>query len=176
MSRVSCHSRRNPGARDKGYAFDSAQASFELIARDDSRPQPTFFEISATGVRSAAQEQAKRAWVKPPLRPVVVVKIGDEKKLSVRSRWTETGTIAGPVNCVVKALVKDLGRYELSTTCALSTSKVRITNGGTEAVDAGADRHPRENGQGRRWSTVGASAPISSMPVLRHGRCDPPGS
>jgi 2-isopropylmalate synthase len=43
---------------------------------------------------------------------VVVVKIGDEKKLSVSESMDEQGSDRGPVNALAKALAKDLGPYQ----------------------------------------------------------------
>lgn len=66
---------------------------------------------------------------------------------------------SGPVNALSKALVKDLGPYtELLDDMRLVDFKVRITNGGTEAVTRVLI--DSEDGQGRRWSTVGVSANI----------------
>jgi 2-isopropylmalate synthase len=58
-----------------------------------------------------------------------------------------------------KALMKDLGRYgDLVDDIRLTDFKVRITNGGTEAVTRVII--DSEDGQGRTWSTVGVSANI----------------
>jgi len=71
----------------------------------------------------------------------------------------ETGSDRGPVNALSKALSKDLGPYQgLIEDMRLVDFKVRITQGGTEAatrviIDS-------EDGQGRRWSTVGISPNI----------------
>ncbi|MFT5364714.1 MAG: 2-isopropylmalate synthase [Dinoroseobacter sp.] len=143
---------------DKGYAFDSAQASFELIARDALGLSPTFFEIKRYRVTVERRKNKQNRMVSLS-EAVVVVKIGDEKKLSVSESMDETGTDRGPVNALSKALVKDLGPYtELLEDMRLVDFKVRITNGGTEAVTRVLI--DSEDGQGRRWSTVGVSANI----------------
>jgi len=70
-----------------------------------------------------------------------------------------SGTDRGPVNALAKALVKDLGPYqEAICDWKLVDFKVRITQGGTEAVTRVII--DSEDGQGRRWSTVGVSANI----------------
>ena len=65
----------------------------------------------------------------------------------------------GPVNALSKALVKDLGQYSaLLEDMRLVDFKVRITQGGTEAVTRVII--DSEDGNGLRWSTVGVSANI----------------
>ena len=66
---------------------------------------------------------------------------------------------AGPVNALSSALAMDLGRYQKRIAdWRLVDFKVRITNGGTEAVTRVII--DSEDDQGRRWSTVGVSANI----------------
>jgi 2-isopropylmalate synthase len=66
---------------------------------------------------------------------------------------------AGPVNALSMALAKDLGPYQsLIEDMELVDFKVRITNGGTEAVTRVII--DSEDSTGRRWSTVGVSANI----------------
>ena len=90
---------------------------------------------------------------------VVVVKIGGSKVMSVSDSMDEGASDRGPVNALYKALVKDLGPYQ---TCIddmkLVDFKVRITQGGVEAVTRVII--DSEDGQGRRWSTVGVSPNI----------------
>jgi len=90
---------------------------------------------------------------------VVVLKVDGEKKLSVSESMDDTGSDRGPVNALSKALAKDLGQYqEMIDDMRLVDFKVRITQGGTEAVTRviidSADS------KGNRWSTVGASPNI----------------
>ncbi|MDA7963279.1 alpha-isopropylmalate synthase regulatory domain-containing protein, partial [Ruegeria sp.] len=60
---------------------------------------------------------------------------------------------------LAKALAKDLGQYSrILDDMHLVDFKVRITQGGTEAVTRVII--DSEDGQGRRWSTVGVSANI----------------
>ena len=90
---------------------------------------------------------------------VVVVKINGEKMLSVSDSLDNAGNDRGPVNALSKALAKDLGPYQdIINDMHLVDFKVRITDGGTEAqtrvvIDS-------EDGEGRRWSTVGVSPNI----------------
>jgi 2-isopropylmalate synthase len=89
----------------------------------------------------------------------VVVKVGDEKRLSVSESMDETGSDRGPVNALAKALAKDLGQYQdMIADMRLVDFKVRITQGGTEAVTRVVI--DSEDAQGRRWATVGVSPNI----------------
>jgi 2-isopropylmalate synthase len=90
---------------------------------------------------------------------VVVVKVDGEKKLSVSESMDATGSDRGPVNALAKALAKDLGPYQdIIDDMRLVDFKVRITQGGTDAVTRVII--DSEDGDGRRWSTVGVSANI----------------
>ncbi len=142
----------------EGYAYDTAQASFELLARAELGQAAEFFEVKRYRV-TVERRKNKRNQTVSLSEAVVVVKIDGEKKLSVSESMDETGADRGPVNALAKALAKDLGRYqEIIEDMRLVDFKVRITQGGTEAVTRviidSAD------GQGRRWSTVGVSANI----------------
>ena len=69
------------------------------------------------------------------------------------------GVAALSLNALAKALAKDLGRFQSNVEdIRLVDFKVRITQGGTEAVTRVII--DSEDGQGRRWSTVGVSANI----------------
>ncbi|UWQ15711.1 citramalate synthase [Aliiroseovarius sp. M344] len=143
---------------DQGYAYDSAQASFELIARDVLGQLPRFFEVKRYKV-TIERRKNKRNQTVSLSEAIVVVKIGDEKKLSVSESMDESGTDRGPVNALAKALAKDLGPYQdIIDDLHLVDFKVRITQGGTEAqtrviIDS-------EDRDGHRWSTVGVSPNI----------------
>jgi 2-isopropylmalate synthase len=141
-----------------GYSYDTAQASFELLAREELGLMPDLFEVKRYRV---TVERRKNKYDKmiSLSEAVVVVKIGGEKKLSVSESMDESGGDRGPVNALAKALAKDLGPYqETIDDMHLVDFKVRITQGGTEAVTRVII--DSEDGQGRRWSTVGVSANI----------------
>ena len=141
---------------DQGYAYDGAQASFELLARRELGLNPTFFEVKRYRV-TVERRKNKYDRMVSLSEAVVVVKIGDRKMLSVSESMDESGTDRGPVNALSKALAKDLGPYQaVIDAMKLVDFKVRITQGGTEAVTRVIiDSEDRE---GRRWSTVGVSA------------------
>ncbi|MCK0170461.1 citramalate synthase [Aliiroseovarius sp. S1123] len=143
---------------DQGYAYDGAQASFELVARDVLGQLPRFFEVKRYKV-TVERRKNKRNQMISLSEAIVVVKIGDEKKLSVSESMDASGTDRGPVNALAKALAKDLGPYQdIIEDMQLVDFKVRITQGGTEAqtrviIDS-------EDDAGHRWSTVGVSPNI----------------
>jgi 2-isopropylmalate synthase len=143
---------------DQGYAYDGAQASFELLARSELGLLPRFFEVKRYRVSIERRKNRYDRMISLS-EAVVVVKIGEAKVLSVSESMDETGTDRGPVNALAKALVKDLGPYQGAISdWKLVDFKVRITQGGTEAVTRVII--DSEDGQGRRWSTVGVSANI----------------
>ena len=143
---------------DRGYTYDSAQASFELLARAELGQMPDFFEVKRYKVTVERRKNKYNQMVSLS-EAVVVVKIDGEKKLSVSESMDEAGSDRGPVNALAKALAKDLGKYQSAIEdMRLVDFKVRITQGGTEAVTRVII--DSEDGQGRRWSTVGVSPNI----------------
>lgn len=143
---------------DQGYAYDGAQASFELVARRELGLCPEFFEVKRYRV-TVERRKNKYDRMISLSEAVVVVKIGERKNMSVSDSMDETGSDRGPVNALAKALAKDLGPYQACIDdMKLVDFKVRITNGGTEAVTRVII--DSEDGQGHRWSTVGVSANI----------------
>jgi 2-isopropylmalate synthase len=143
---------------DQGYAYDGAQASFELVARRELGLIPEFFEVKRYRV-TVERRKNKYNRVVSLSEAVVVVRIGAEKKLSVSESMDESGSDRGPVNALAKALGKDLGPYQaMIDDMRLVDFKVRITQGGTEAVTRVII--DSEDGAGHRWSTVGVSPNI----------------
>jgi 2-isopropylmalate synthase len=142
----------------EGYSYDTAQASFELLARKVLGRMPQLFEVKRYRV-TVERRKNKYDQMISLSEAVVVVKVDGEKRLSVSESMDETGSDRGPVNALSRALVKDLGQYShLLGDWRLVDFKVRITQGGTEAVTRVIVDN--EDGQGRRWSTVGVSANI----------------
>lgn len=142
----------------RGYSYDTAQASFELLARRELGLLPEFFEVKRYRV-TVERRRNKKGRMVSLSEAVVVVKIAGEKVLNVSESIGPDGSDRGPVNALSRALAKDLGPYQaIIDDLRLVDFKVRITDGGTEAVTRviidSAD------GQGRTWSTVGVSANI----------------
>ena len=142
----------------EGYSYDTAQASFEILARRELGQMPDFFEVKRYRVTVERRKNKYNKMVSLS-EAVVVVKLGDEKRLSVSESMDETGSDRGPVNALAKALAKDLGQYQdMIADMRLVDFKVRITQGGTEAVTRVVI--DSEDAQGRRWATVGVSPNI----------------
>ncbi|MGM0586747.1 MAG: citramalate synthase, partial [Pseudomonadota bacterium] len=144
---------------DQGYAYDGAQASFELLARRELGMLPRFFDVERYRVMVEKRVNARGEAITVS-EAVVVCDVDGERIISAsESRDRASDEDRGPVNALSRALAKDLGRYQAYIDdLHLVDFKVRITSGGTEAVTRvlidSAD------GQGRRWSTVGVSPNI----------------
>ncbi len=143
---------------DQGYSYDGAQASFEILAREELGLLPEFFEVKRYRV-TVERRKNKYDRMITLSEAVVVVKVDGVKKLSVSESLDRSGSDRGPVNALSKALFKDLGRYQAAIDdIRLTDYRVRIMQGGTEAVTRVIIEH--EDGAGRQWSTVGVSANI----------------
>ncbi|MDG1457157.1 MAG: citramalate synthase [Pseudoprimorskyibacter sp.] len=142
----------------QGYSYDTAQASFELLAREELGVLPQFFEVKRYRVM-VERRKNKYNQIVSLSEAMVVVKVDGEKKMSVSESMDAEGCDRGPVNALSKALSKDLGQYQDAIAdMRLVDFKVRITQGGTEAVTRVVI--DSEDAAHRRWSTVGVSANI----------------
>ncbi|MRX51834.1 citramalate synthase [Paracoccus sp. S-4012] len=143
---------------DQGYAYDGAQASFELLARAELGRMPRFFEVERYRVTVERRRNALGRRISVS-EAVVVVELGQQRVLSVSESQDETGSDRGPVNALWRALGKDLGPYQSAIDdMSLADFRVRITGSGVDAttrvtIDS-------VDGQGHRWSTVGVSPNI----------------
>ncbi len=144
----------------RGYSYDTAQASFELLAREEMGILPHFFDVERYRVISERRRNAKGDLVVESEAVVTVQLAGGAKTTSYyKNENAHDMADAGPVNALAQALKKDLGPYQgVIDDMRLVDFKVRITNGGTEAVTRVII--DSEDGQGRQWSTVGVSANI----------------
>lgn len=130
----------------QGYAYDGADASFELLARRMLGGVPHFFDVLSF---RTSVEQFNGAM---HTEAVVKVKVGNDIYLNA-------GEGNGPVNALDVALRKDLGKFQKHIAdMELVDFKVRILNGGTGATTRvlieSRDR------AGERWFTVGVSPNI----------------
>ena len=142
----------------QGYSYDTAQASFELLARRTLGKLPEFFDVKRYKVTVERRKNKYNKMISLS-EAVVVVKVDGQKKLSVSESLDEFGSDRGPVNALAKALAKDLGQYQrFIDDMRLVDFKVRITQGGTEAVTRVVI--DSEDSTGRRWATVGVSPNI----------------
>ena len=139
------------GIKDKeleGYSFDSAGASFELLAHEMLGTLPTYFNV--------LNYEVKVAWDEANPAPRATAKVS----LNIDGQSvTTTGEGNGPVNALDMAIRGDLRRYApYLADMRLVDFKVRILNTGTGAVTRvfieSAD------GEGQSWRTVGVSENI----------------
>ncbi|MGH1424631.1 MAG: citramalate synthase [Pseudooceanicola sp.] len=143
---------------DRGYTYDSAQASFEVLAREELGQMPRFFEVERYRVTIERRRNAAGKRVSLS-EAVVVIEVDGERRMSVSESLDEAGSDRGPVNALSSALAKDLGPLQAKIAdMHLVDFKVRITQGGTEAVTRVII--DSEDAAGRRWSTVGVSPNI----------------
>jgi 2-isopropylmalate synthase len=130
----------------EGYAYDGADASFELLARRTIGGVPHYFDVLSfrTSVEQFDGVMHSEA--------VVKVKVGSET-------FINAGEGNGPVNALDVALRKDLGKFQKHIAdMELVDFKVRILNGGTGATTRVLIES--RDGPGERWFTVGVSPNI----------------
>jgi 2-isopropylmalate synthase len=134
-----------------GYAYEAADASFELLARRVLGKVPDYFAVERFHV-SVEQRYNALGRLVTVAEAVVKVKVGNETLMSVADG-------NGPVNALDLALRKDLGKYQhYIQGLKLTDYRVRILDGGTEAVTRVLIESQDETGE--RWTTVGVSPNI----------------
>jgi 2-isopropylmalate synthase len=134
-----------------GYAYEAADASFDLLARRTLGTVPKFFDVAYFDVKV---EQRNHNGGGPEMQTTAVVKlkIGNETLISAAEG-------NGPVNALDVALRKDLGKYQkFIEGLKLIDYRVRILNSGTEAVTRVLIESEDETGE--HWTTVGVSSNI----------------
>ena len=132
----------------EGYAYEGADASFELLARKVLHTVPEFFRV--TSFRCMIERRFDvNGQLKTVSEAIVKVLVDGEEKMSVAEGH-------GPVNALDIALRKDLGKFQHEIgDLELADFKVRILNGGSEAVTRVLiESH---DATGARWWTVGVS-------------------
>ncbi|MSP45387.1 MAG: citramalate synthase [Xanthobacteraceae bacterium] len=134
-----------------GYAYETAGASFELLARRVLGTVPKFFDVSYFDVK--VEQRGQNGSSHEVLTTAVVkVKIGNDTLISAAEG-------NGPVNALDVALRKDLGKYQKYIEgLKLTDYRVRILNSGTEAVTRVLIESEDETGE--HWTTVGVSPNI----------------
>jgi len=134
-----------------GYAYEAADASFELLARRTLGAVPDYFDVTQFDVTVEQRYNPVGDRVTVAMA-VVKVKVGDQSTISAAEG-------NGPVNALDQALRKDLGKYQKYIDgLSLSDFRVRILNSGTEAVTRVLIESEDENGE--RWTTIGVSPNI----------------
>jgi 2-isopropylmalate synthase len=137
-----------------GYAYEGADASFELLARRLLGDVPQYFTVDSFRVMVERRHNALGRLVTVSEATVKVFIDGADAPI-----WS-VAEGNGPVNALDNALRKDLGQYQgLIQPLELVDYKVRILTGGTEAVTRVLiESHDRSTGD--RWFTVGVSPNI----------------
>ncbi len=134
-----------------GYAYESAQASFEMLARRMLGQVPKFFDVESFRVMIERRHNALGELVTMS-EGTVKVRVDGELIMSV-------GEGNGPINALDQALRKDLGVFSrYLDDLELVDFKVRILDGGTGAVTRVLIESA--DGNGKRWFTVGVSPNI----------------
>ncbi|MCO5128966.1 MAG: citramalate synthase [Xanthobacteraceae bacterium] len=134
-----------------GYAYESANASFELLARRTLGKVPEYFRVEQFDVNVEQRYNAMGRRITVAMA-VVKVDVGGETTISAAEG-------NGPVNALDVALRKDIGKYQKYIEgLKLVDYRVRILNGGTEAITRVLIES--EDEQGERWTTIGVSANV----------------
>ena len=135
----------------QGFAYEGADASFELLARRTLGETPTYFDVESFHV-SVERKFNASGELYSASQAMVKIRIGAETIISAAEG-------NGPVNALDLALRKDLGGYQkYIDDLELLDYRVRVFQGGTDAVT----RVLIEFGDaaGARWSTVGVSSNV----------------
>jgi len=137
----------------EGYAYDGAEASFELLARRELEDVPEYFQLQSFRVMDERRWNAKGDLITLS-EATLKVSVGDQDFMTVAEG-------NGPVNALDNALRKALDPlYPQLEDMKLTDYKVRILTpgGGTEAITRVMIESV--DGKGQRWSTVGVSANV----------------
>lgn len=131
-----------------GYAYEGADASFELLARRTMGTIPDFFSLDGFRVMIERRFDS-HGRIKIVSEAVVKISIDGQTLMSVAEA-------EGPVNALDLALRKDFGKYQHEIDdLVLADFKVRILNGGTDAITRVLIESTDSSGV--RWWTVGVS-------------------
>ena len=135
-----------------GYSYESAQASFELLARGIFGKSKVFFNVESFRTLVERRNNAKGELITVSEATVKLEVDGE--------RFISSGEGNGPVNAIDNALRKDLGKYnKFLKNMKLVDYKVRVLSGGTGAITRvlveSADTETSE-----RWVTIGVSPNI----------------
>ena len=134
-----------------GYAYEAADASFALLARRMLGTVPDFFAVERFSVNVERRYNARGEMV-TVAEAIVKVEVDGDVFISAAEG-------NGPVNALDVALRKDLGKYQpFIAGLRLTDYRVRILNGGTEAITRVLIESTDETGD--RWTTVGVSPNI----------------
>ena len=136
----------------QGYAYDTAEASFELLARRALGQVPEFFKLHSFRVIDERRHNARGKLVTVS-EATIKIDVDGERRMTVAEG-------NGPVNALDHALRQVLvTHYPVLEGVQLVDFRVRIINSsGTDAVTRVLIESM--DNQGHRWRTVGVSANI----------------
>ncbi len=137
----------------KGYAYDAADASFEILARKSLSSVPNFFELISFRVLDELKFDRKGK-TKATAEATIKIKVNNKINLAVAEG-------NGPVNALDKALRKALAKkYPALRNVRLTDYKVRILtpSDGTQAITRVQIESADE--KGNKWTTIGVSENI----------------
>ncbi len=129
----------------QGYAYDAADASFEILAKKFLSSVPNFFDLISFRVLNEREKNSEA---------IIKVRVGNKITMSVAEG-------NGPVNALDRALRKALSRrYPSLKNIKLTDYKVRILTpfAGTKAVTRVQIESMDE--KGNKWTTIGVSENI----------------
>jgi 2-isopropylmalate synthase len=133
----------------QGYAYEGADASFELLARRILGHIPSYFEVERFRVDVERRHNAQGE-LETFSEATVRVNVDGQSFISAAEG-------NGPVHALDLALRKDLGKYQkYIDDIELLDFRVRVFQGGTDAVTRVLVEFG--DGKGETWSTVGVSA------------------
>jgi 2-isopropylmalate synthase len=132
----------------QGYAYEGADASFELLARRVLGHVPEYFAVERFRVDVERRHNAEGA-LETFSEATVRVKIDGENLISAAEG-------DGPVHALYVALCKDLGKYQkYIADIELLDFRVRVFQGGADAVTRVLIEFGDKSGE--TWTTVGVS-------------------
>ncbi len=136
-----------------GYAYDGAEASFELLARRALEGIPEFFRLASFRVIDERRWNAKGELITMS-EATVKLDVGDDHYMAVAEG-------NGPVNALDAALRKVLNPiYPQLVDLRLVDYKVRILTPGEGTAAVTRVMIESANGHGDTWSTVGVSGNV----------------
>ncbi len=135
-----------------GYTYETAQASFELLALSIFNKSKDFFNVESFRTLVERRNNARGELITVSEATVKIEVDGE--------RFISSGEGNGPVNAIDNALRKDLGKYnKYLRNMKLVDYKVRVLSGGTGAVTRVlVESADTETSQ--RWVTIGVSPNI----------------
>lgn len=129
----------------QGYAYDAADASFEILAKRFLSTVPNFFDLISFRVLNEREKESEAT---------IKIRVGNKVVMSVAEG-------NGPVNALDRALRKALSRrYPSLKNVKLTDYKVRILTpfAGTKAVTR--VQIESADDEGNKWTTIGVSENI----------------